>query len=451
MESATELHNTRETAFYTVLGLGLLLVGLTISFFLFPFKISGDGIDRQYFMDILIHQHKVLPMRYSMIGPLASLPVWWLSSFFKDPTAVVARYNFILFVVFLIGFAFGVKKQFKPDFLLTVFILLAFGSMLPGHLLNYYGEVFSAVCFAAGLTGLAMNKSWIGWTLVLLGVMNMPALMVPFILVVGYFTWESRRLRYLGLIPLVAVLLVAESYLRTGSITTGFMTYLSQDHGYETFMPYSGKIGYSYPFGLGILSILFSFGKGLLFFCPGLILAGIALKTITNPVERRLLILWLLASVGLVFAYASWWAWYGGWFWGPRFFLFASFTATWILARLIHSRPRSFWLTLVLVAMISLSMWVGMNGVVFRQNTLEICSQNSYALESLCWYVPEFSPLFRPFFAHATLHFNERLLVILFGVIWLYLVIPLGIELSRRSLQAARGIIPSLKLNSWKF
>ena len=43
-------------------------------------------------------------------------------------------------------------------------------------------------------------------------------------------------------------------------------------HGIKTIMPYSGRPGFSYPFLFGLLSILFSFGNGLLFFTPGLLL-----------------------------------------------------------------------------------------------------------------------------------------------------------------------------------
>ena len=45
-------------------------------------------------------------------------------------------------------------------------------------------------------------------------------------------------------------------------------------------MPYSGRQGFSYPFFLGLISILFSFGKGLIWFSPGLLLpVRRALKT----------------------------------------------------------------------------------------------------------------------------------------------------------------------------
>ena len=106
-------------------------------------------------------------------------------------------------------------------------------------------------------------------------------------------------------------------------------------------MPYSGLPGFSYPFLFGLLAILFSFGKGLVFFTPGLFL----------PLKERLRALgergsalwrlhtsWLLFTASLVLIYASWWDRSGDWFWGPRFFLFASVPASFALA-LWASRP----------------------------------------------------------------------------------------------------------------
>ncbi len=37
-----------------------------------------------------------------------------------------------------------------------------------------------------------------------------------------------------------------------------------------------------------------------------------------------------------------------------------------------------------------------MNGLIFDNNGLRLCTDNDYALESLCLYVPEFSVLWHP-------------------------------------------------------
>jgi hypothetical protein len=436
---------------YARLGLFLLLGVGCGSIFLLPFSVSGDGSIRYEFMNTLTHHLEITSMRYSMVGPLFSLPLWLISIFNKDPSTIISRYNFLLFAGCLFILYQWLKHFFDWKFLATFLFILAFGSMFPGHLLYYYGEVFSAVCLTLGTVGLAIKKDRAGWVCMFLAVLNTPALLIPFTFVVLYLTWEKKQLRYLLLIPACILLMIIESYLRTGNLLAGFQTYLNQDHGYETLLPYSGKTGYSYPFVLGILSILFSFGKGLIFYCPSLLLIGFAWKFISDPVERKMVVLWLLIVLGLILAYASWWAWYGGWFWGPRFFLFASLPASWILARLIHSDHRSWVIALALPVLMTLSLWIGVNGVVFQQKMLEACTQNDSALESLCWYVPEFSPLIRPFITRATLSPKDRLILIIFAVLWLYSIIPLAIDLLHKFIEVIKANRPLMNFSSWRF
>jgi hypothetical protein len=445
------LQSKGKATYYFLLGLLLLLIGLIAGMFILPFRITGDGVARYAFIDALVQQHQITPMRYSIVGPLFSLPLWLISSFFSDPTIVIARYNFVIFVVFLIILYRWLRNWFDPKFLLTFLLLLAFGSMFPGHVINYYGEVFSAVCLTLGSVALATNKSTIGWLLSVFAVLNTPAMFIPFILMVLYLTWESKQVRFLLLLPVTLILILLENYIHTGDILAVFRTYLASDHGFHTVLPYSGRAGYSYPFVLGVLSILLSFGKGLIFYCCGLLLIGWAWKHISHPIERKLLILWSLIVLGLIIAYASWWSWYGGWYWGPRFFLFASVPAAWILAKLIHASKKSLLLSTVTLCLVTFSIWVGVNGVVFQQKTLDVCTADNYALESLCWYVPEFSPLLRPFIALTTLQLNDWLTLIFFAVIWLYLIAPLGRNLFLQFKIAYQTYRPMVKFSSWKF
>jgi hypothetical protein len=440
----------RVNNFYPQFGVILLSAGFLASFFLFPFTIASDGAVRFRFMETLVHQFRITPMKYSIIGPLFSLPLWLISSFLnlKDQSYIIERYNFLLFVMFIVILFQWLKHQFDKKFLLIFFFILAFGSMFPGNLINYFGEVFSAVCLTLGTVGLTMKKMWMGWTLLILAVLNTPAMLIPLIFVVLYITLESKKIRYLVIVPACLILMVVEAYIRTNSISAGFQTYISLDHGARTILPYSGRIGFSYPLAFGILSILFSFGKGIIFYCPGLLLIGLAWKFISDPIERKMVILWFLIVFGLILVYASWWAWYGGWAWGPRFFLFASVPASWILARLLHSGKISLLMSVVLLMCISLSFWVGVNGVVFKQDTLDKCVANNNALELLCWYVPEFSPLWRPFVVHNI--FSKRL-PFLFTTTWLFIVCPLGITIYHQLILTYKATRSHLRLSFWKF
>jgi hypothetical protein len=437
--------------FYTRVGLFLLLGAGVAGLFFLPFSISGDGTIRYQFMDTLVHHLQIVPMKYSIIGPLFSLPLWLISLPLKDPSIIISRYNLLIYAGSIIVLYQWLKTHFNRKLLITFLFILSFASMFPAHLLHYNGEVFSAVCLILGTAALAIKKDWIGWISLILAVLNTPALLVPFVLAVLYFTWETRQIRYLFLIFVCVILMTVESYVRTGSFLIGFQNYLEEDHGFKTVLPFSGEIGYSYPFVLGVLSILFSFGKGLIFFCPGLVMIGWVRKSVSDPVERKLLVLWLLIVLGLILVYASWWAWYGGWTWGPRFFLFVSVPASWVLARLVNSNYKPLILSLALLIFVSWSLWVGVNGVVFQLNTLQVCKQHNYALEALCWYVPEFSPLFRPFISHESLHLRDRLILIFFAGLWIYSMVPIVIDLMRQLKLVIHANRSIFDFSSWRF
>jgi hypothetical protein len=63
------------------------------------------------------------------------------------------------------------------------------------------------------------------------------------------------------LVALAVILL--DNWVRTGSIQTA--AYAAADRGGDNGLPYAGLPGFSYPFFLGLLAILFSFGRGLVF------------------------------------------------------------------------------------------------------------------------------------------------------------------------------------------
>jgi hypothetical protein len=145
----------------------------------------------------------------------------------------------------------------------------------------------------------------------------------------------------------------------------------------------------------GLLAIFLSFGKGLLFFAPGLFVPA---APDADARLRRVRVLLVAFVAGLVVVYSRWWAWYGGTFWGPRFFLAASIPAAIALYTHLASRtPRSPLVNALVAVAVVESFWVGVNGLVFDISGLGICSRDDYALEMLCHFTPEFSPLWHPF------------------------------------------------------
>jgi len=98
---------------------------------------------------------------------------------------------------------------------------------------------------------------------------------------------------------------------------------------------------------------------------------------------------------------------------------------------------------------ITLSAWVGVSGAVFDQANLDVCAQDNYALELLCWYTPEFSVLWRPFVAPTSLSVGPMLFAAYCGLVYMWLSVPLLRTLivrGSRSIAAGR-----VSLKTWRF
>jgi hypothetical protein len=294
----------------------------------------------------------------------------------------VGRANLFFFCGFLVFLARHFRTRLTPGELGGFLLLLTLCSMLPHHLMAFYGEVLTLCLAGSGLL-LLTERRGTATVLLALAVVNTPAALPAVALGCLLSAWESRRWGTL-LVPLAGALgILAENLMVRGGL---FATGYEADHGLPTLLPFSGQPGFSYPFLLGLYGILFSSGKGLLFFAPGLALLR----------SGRIPGVWLAFLSGLILVYASWWAWYGGFFWGPRFFLFASLPAALALAVALHDDSASRARRDATLAVLLLSAWVGFCGQVFAQTGLDICTADNFALEHLCWYVPEFSPLVRP-------------------------------------------------------
>ncbi len=80
---------------------------------------------------------------------------------------------------------------------------------------------------------------------------------------------------------------------------------------------YGGE-GFSTPIPVGVFGLLFSPGKSVFLYAPPLILAVLLWPRFRRAYPALGAFLALAWVTALLF-YGAWWAWYGGWCWGPRF------------------------------------------------------------------------------------------------------------------------------------
>lgn len=361
--------------------------------------ISSDGAVRYQAIEAWLGSPGVggtIQIKYSLVQPALSMPIAWGAKLVGiSEMQAVSYFNVLVFLAGSVYLYSLLAKQYSPKVARLCLLMLGCASMLPHHLQWYFSEVFSSMLLAIGVLS-TRRRPALAALLFALALANGPALIIPFGLVAAIYLWRTNRWPPAVGVGLAVAIVLMENHLKYGSFVGN--PYLADaERGLPTMLPYSGKPGFSYPFFFGALSIIFSFGKGLVFYIPGTLLffsTPIREKLGGSPLERLLVAVFTILVIAF---YAKWWAWYGGGFWGPRFFLFLCFPASLLLALAItHPRPDHRFLALT-SGLLLLSIWVGVDGYLFGQAAMEICWGNNFALEMLCWYTPEFSALWHPF------------------------------------------------------
>ena len=398
----------------------LIIAGLGAMLLILPRYAWGDGSYRYVQLAAMLTQGTMPDAKYSMLGPVLSAPLWLAGKAFGAEEWWCLRYNAFLLIGGVTFCYFALRGKIPRRLLRTFILLLVFGSMFPFHQLWYYGEVFTAILVMTGTVAILINKVRPGWFAIVIAVANTPATLPALTLLTVHRIWDSRRLRWALAVPAAVTLVLLESWIRRGSpFATGYET----NHGNPTIMPYSGLPGFSYPIFFGLLSLTLSFGKGLLFFAPGLFLPargrlrGLAgrCKGIdpTCPYD-----LWMAFVIGLILTYATYWSWSGATFWGPRYLLFASIPASFALAVRLFQPGPSIAADVITVVALGMSLWAGLNGAVFGDvDTSKVCWPDGNGLYEapLCYYTPEFSALWYPFVENKTLTTGQQI-YLLYGL-----------------------------------
>jgi hypothetical protein len=249
---------------WALLGLGL---GLILIFSRTP-EIAGDGFARFEMLSRLLQHGALVEGKYSLIGPLFAAPLWYLSRWLEDPVWC-ARFNQCVLVLGLAAFYGLLRQPLGVAVTRRFLLLLVAASMFPRYVQGFYGEVFTVMLVGAGLLAIARGVARSGIVAVALGAANARATLLGLGFASLLHVWHTRKLRYFALVVLGAALVFGETWFRYGH---PLANPYAGDAGFPTRLPYSGQPGFSYPFGFGLMSLLVSFGKGLVFFAPGILL-----------------------------------------------------------------------------------------------------------------------------------------------------------------------------------
>ncbi len=384
----------------------------------------------------LRHVHRHWSDRWPYLPTFAALPLWYLGELVKTPSWWIVRFNWFVTAGCLGVLWLGLRRRVDTGMLQTFFLLLLGASMLPGHLAAFFPlEVISALLIGTGVILAATGRPVSGWTAVVLGTASIPATLPALMLVATVAAIIRRRLRLLVIPAAAGLLICADQWVRNGTFGLG---YASTDRGAHSVLPYSTHPGFSYPLGFGLLAVLFSAGKGLVFFAPGLLVPARRALSLTHRGLWRSQLLLLCFVAGLVVTLARWWGWDGGFFWGPRFFLVASVPACLALAARLRHPPGSVAGKLAVLGVLVLSVWVAIDGAVFGLSGLQICDPALHGNTTyLCDSVPEFSVLWHPFVGGLHITGGRHIAYLLFALA--VLVRLAGPLLAQTLRQSARG------------
>ncbi|GAA1379206.1 hypothetical protein [Catellatospora chokoriensis] len=370
----------------------LILAGLARLVWGQQVAVVADGVDRLNSLSLLLGEGRLNNSEYSIMGPLFSTPLWLLGRAVATPEAGIEYFNLVVFATGLAALGL-LLRGLVPGALIRRFMLITVAaSMLAPDVGHYGSETFTMMGVMVGIVVVVRGRrrGW-GWAAAVVGAVNTPATLVGLGLVSLAETWRHRRLRLLVPVAVAAALVLLEILARKGGY--------AGDRGAKDVMPFSGRPGFSYPFFFGVLAILFAFGRGIVWYLPGMFLPTRRALADLGPTGidlARIQRLWLIFVGGLVLVYAPWWAWYAGMSWGPRFFLAGILPAALALALRLGHRQAGPGANLITLAVLILSVWIGLNSLFWHELWPTACFNTPQSVEALCWYSPEYSSLWYP-------------------------------------------------------
>jgi hypothetical protein len=416
----------------TLIAACLLALGILSYFSHQDMLLQGDG-RRRYDALATLMEFRLMSTTFSMVMPFFAIPFYALGRLVGHPAEAVSFFSLTVTLLFLPLFWRSMRNLSDPETATLCVLMLLGNSMLLASTPYFEPEPFSVVLMGLGILWYHEGRLVPAALALLVSAANIPASLLGAAFVGLRWAWLRGRVRWLCL-PLLAGL---ECALERIVFRHGAAVLALQPAAHPSILPFSKSADFSYPMVLGVLNIVFSFGKGILFFAPGLLLWW-SVQPRLRVQERRLLGDMLAYLLGLIIVYSNWTGWADDNSWGPRFFLFASLPASILLAISLREKTASIprlGLTLVVLAA---SAWVAIDGLVYNFDVLQSFFKDEHAPLFFATYnTAEFSPLFLPFWQGMTSIDSAARIVVFwsFMAASLSLAYPLIKQLVERALE----------------
>jgi len=232
---------------------------------------------------------------------------------FSRPHLVALVGPLLLAATVLVMFSLAIRLGATRRQAAAITVAIAFCTFLFTYGKTYFSETAVALCIAVALLGLARLGTSVGWAAAVGGAVGLSVL----------FRTDSLLL---VLIPVGVAMLALRPPIRHLAVAAAVAFpplalwgwYNVARFGSVFSLGYKNDPGFTHSFVDGLIGLLVSPGKGIIWFAPVLILTLWSIR----GAYRRWPILAVLAIVLICsrfLFYAAWWKWDGGLSFGPRF------------------------------------------------------------------------------------------------------------------------------------
>ena len=145
---------------------------------------------------------------------------------------------------------------------------------------------------------------------------------------------------------------------------------------------YAGEIKmWTTPFLKGFMGLLISPGRGLVWYCPLVILAMVSTWRFARKHLPEILFIWTSFFI-LLLIYSKWHMWEGGWCWGPRFLIPVLPLILLPVVTVFETPPKRWFGRTMAVLLILASLLVAVSGVMVSYNEYAVWVNFTYMRHS---------------------------------------------------------------------